>query len=224
MLDRILVVSKDIGFSNRIKNQVLIAFPTSDFGSCKTTRDISMYTLEFRDIVIYNSISNGPVPQHFINDNCGYWINISEKIDDSTQIRSLSDGFSGIISSQENIDKYPHIIRCIQSGEIWFSRHIIAFAIRQYQAHSIRPEEMIEFAITNLELTYREKELTRLLIRGQSNQEIANSLCISIHTVKTHVSRILGKLNVHSRNELNCLLNSKTKESQKNEIWTELIE
>lgn len=81
----------------------------------------------------------------------------------------------------------------------------------------------MEFAITNLDLTHREKELTRLLVRGQSNQEIADLLCISIHTVKTHVSRILSKLNVHSRNELNSFLNGKTKTSEPRELRPSLI-
>jgi LuxR family maltose regulon positive regulatory protein len=50
-------------------------------------------------------------------------------------------------------------------------------------------------------LTPREIEVLRLLTAGASNQQIAGRLCISEQTVKTHVSHILGKLNVTSRGQ-----------------------
>jgi len=48
-------------------------------------------------------------------------------------------------------------------------------------------------------LTSREQEITRLLGRGMSNQQIASSLVISERTVETHVGHILGKLDLHTR-------------------------
>jgi NarL family two-component system response regulator LiaR len=52
-----------------------------------------------------------------------------------------------------------------------------------------------------LELTEREKEVLNLVVQGQSNQQIAQALVISIATVKAHVSAILSKLQVSSRAE-----------------------
>ena len=52
---------------------------------------------------------------------------------------------------------------------------------------------------TGTTLTPREVEVLRLLATGASNRAIAAELVVSIPTVKTHVSRILGKLNVQSR-------------------------
>ena len=52
---------------------------------------------------------------------------------------------------------------------------------------------------TGATLTPRELEVLRLLATGASNRAIAAELVVSIPTVKTHVSRILGKLNVKSR-------------------------
>lgn len=50
-------------------------------------------------------------------------------------------------------------------------------------------------------LTPREVEVLRLLAAGASNQQIAERLVLSEHTVKSHVSHILGKLNVASRGQ-----------------------
>jgi DNA-binding NarL/FixJ family response regulator len=48
-------------------------------------------------------------------------------------------------------------------------------------------------------LTAREQQILELLSQGQSNEEIAASLFISIRTVEHHVSAILGKLGVTTR-------------------------
>lgn len=50
-------------------------------------------------------------------------------------------------------------------------------------------------------LTERERDVLRLLVVGRSNPEIATALYISRATARTHVSRILAKLGVHSRTE-----------------------
>ena len=48
-------------------------------------------------------------------------------------------------------------------------------------------------------LSGREQEVLRLMVRGDSNQEIAETLVLSIDTVKRHMSNIFSKLEVHTR-------------------------
>jgi DNA-binding NarL/FixJ family response regulator len=51
-------------------------------------------------------------------------------------------------------------------------------------------------------LTSREREVLQLIAEGNSNKEIAQSLCLSLYTVETHRGNILAKLNLHSAADL----------------------
>jgi two-component system, NarL family, response regulator LiaR len=59
-----------------------------------------------------------------------------------------------------------------------------------------RPTEQPAF-----DLTQREREVLNLVVQGESNQQIAEALVISLATVKAHISSILSKLQVSSRAE-----------------------
>lgn len=50
-------------------------------------------------------------------------------------------------------------------------------------------------------LTHREEDILRLLARGQSNKEIADSLFLSEGTVKNYISRIYAKLGARDRTQ-----------------------
>lgn len=51
-------------------------------------------------------------------------------------------------------------------------------------------------------LTEREEDVLIEIINGKNNNEIAEKLCISVHTVKFHVTSILHKFGVSRREEL----------------------
>lgn len=56
-----------------------------------------------------------------------------------------------------------------------------------------------EGELKKLNLTNREYEVLKLLAQGRSNAEIAESLFISLSTIKTHVSNLFVKMDVKSR-------------------------
>ncbi|WP_142827020.1 response regulator transcription factor [Planococcus soli] len=62
-------------------------------------------------------------------------------------------------------------------------------------------KQMRHERILHDELTDREMEILLLLAAGLTNQEIADQLFIALKTVKTHVSNILAKLEVHDRTQ-----------------------
>jgi DNA-binding NarL/FixJ family response regulator len=58
----------------------------------------------------------------------------------------------------------------------------------------------IEIA-SDIALTERETDVLRLLLEGRANKEIANSLGISVRTVKFHLDNLYSKIGVNSRVE-----------------------
>ena len=55
-------------------------------------------------------------------------------------------------------------------------------------------------------LTARENEIAELIAEGRTNAEIANTLHLSVFTVKNHVSSILMKLAVRTRTEVAAMI------------------
>lgn len=53
----------------------------------------------------------------------------------------------------------------------------------------------------NYHFTERELEILKGVITGKNNTQIANDMCLSIHTIKFYVSSILAKLSVTTRLE-----------------------
>ena len=51
------------------------------------------------------------------------------------------------------------------------------------------------------DLTFREKDVLRALVEGLSYKMIADKLCISFETVRSHIKRIYDKLQVHNSAE-----------------------
>jgi len=54
-------------------------------------------------------------------------------------------------------------------------------------------------------LSERQKDVVRLIDKGYSNKQIADELCLSVHTVKSHIHSILERLQLQSRLEIASL-------------------
>lgn len=71
---------------------------------------------------------------------------------------------------------------------------ILRPALKKMQAH--RPKSLV--SPETEELTDRERDVLIQVVKGLSNKEIADVLCISMHTVVSHRKHITRKLNIHS--------------------------
>jgi DNA-binding NarL/FixJ family response regulator len=88
-------------------------------------------------------------------------------------------------------------IRAVGSGEALLAPSITRRVIEEFVR---RPPETAQTPPPELEdLTERELEVLKQIARGLSNAEIAKELFVSETTVKTHVSRILMKLQLRDR-------------------------
>ncbi len=117
--------------------------------------------------------------------------------DDEAYVRGvLSSGAAGYLLKDEARQTIVEAVRGVARGERgWLSRRVAAHAFRCERA----TDRATPDALTTL--TPREREVLRLVAQGQDNARIASALDISVETVRTHVTAILGKLRVHSRAE-----------------------
>lgn len=83
-----------------------------------------------------------------------------------------------------------------QMEELGITPHYLAEILA---AFDVTPQGDVLDADPAIDLTRREKEILRRMHDGLTNEEIANKLVISVHTVKRHATNIYRKLDVHGR-------------------------
>jgi DNA-binding NarL/FixJ family response regulator len=112
-------------------------------------------------------------------------------------IEALRAGASGFLLKDAPTQEVVAAVRAVAAGDAVLSapvtRQLLDQVARRLPAPvSRRPAEL------DL-LTEREHEVLRMLANGLSNAEIATALVVSEATVKSHVSRLLGKLGLRDR-------------------------
>jgi DNA-binding NarL/FixJ family response regulator/class 3 adenylate cyclase len=110
---------------------------------------------------------------------------------------ALRAGASGFLLKDVPPEQLVEGIRAVGSGEALLAPSITRRVIEEFVR---RPPETARTPPPELaELTERELEVLKLIARGLSNAEIAKELFVGETTVKTHVSRILMKLQLRDR-------------------------
>ncbi|WP_181770903.1 response regulator [Amycolatopsis pittospori] len=110
---------------------------------------------------------------------------------------ALRAGASGFLLKDTEPDELIAAVRRTHAGESLFAPGILTRLIEHYVA---APPHRSPHPPAGL--TQREIEILTLVGRGLSNTEIAETLTISVKTVKTHISRLLSKLSARDRAQL----------------------
>lgn len=91
-----------------------------------------------------------------------------------------------------------HVVISTAQGSSWIDPKIAKVVLKSLQPRSLSPQVSDESSPYQ-PLTVRELDVLTLITEGLNNQEIADRLCISLNTVKTHLKSIFQKLEVEDR-------------------------
>ena len=117
--------------------------------------------------------------------------------DDNYVLGLLEAGAAGYLLKSARGQDLVGAIRAIQAGESVLHPHIIEKLLKRAMGKQVGN---LEPKVTEL-ISDREMEILMVLASGMSNKQIAEKLCLSLRTVKAHMSNIFTKMNVASRSE-----------------------
>ena len=110
---------------------------------------------------------------------------------------ALRAGASGFLLKDVRRDDLVNAVRVVAGGESLLAPTVTTRLIQEFTSRPGKPTAREAGALAVL--TARERETLQLIARGLSNAEIAATLVVSEHTVKTHVSNLLTKLGLRDR-------------------------
>ncbi|MDN7241910.1 response regulator transcription factor [Planococcus sp. N028] len=116
---------------------------------------------------------------------------VTSFLDDDKVYPALKAGAVSYILKTSKASRIAESIRETMNGTPVLEPEVMSKMMKQMRHNHVLHED----------LTEREMEILLLMASGYSNQEIADELFIALKTVKTHVSNLLSKLEVHDRTQ-----------------------
>lgn len=121
-------------------------------------------------------------------------------IDEEDVLRCIEAGASGYVLKEASIEDLVLAVEHVLDGGVAGCSTEMAQSLFRRLADLAAERRHYE-RVASLDLTPREIEILELIADGMSNKQIADELCLSLHTVKNHVHHILYKLNVRRRTQ-----------------------
>jgi DNA-binding NarL/FixJ family response regulator len=109
---------------------------------------------------------------------------------------ALAAGASGFLLKDVTPEQLIAAVRLVRAGDALLAPSITRRLVERFAPHSVAGVTR-DHDVSSL--TARELEVLGLIARGLSNAELADALTLSEATVKTHVARILAKLQLRDR-------------------------
>jgi len=119
--------------------------------------------------------------------------------DEDKLFEAIKSGAQGYLLKNIHSREMLEMLRGALRGDAAISPHLAGKMLEEFRrlSQQVPPEvDSIDLA-----LTPREKEVLAFVAEGYADKDIAVSLSISLHTVKTHLRNILSKLQVNGRHE-----------------------
>ena len=118
--------------------------------------------------------------------------------DDEVGLMTLRAGASGFLCKDVGVEALPRALHCAKAGEAVITRRLTMRLIEDLR--TVRQDSSGLRPIRS-QLTSREWEVLDLLCQELSTDDIADTLVVSVETVRSHVKSVLRKLGVRSRRE-----------------------
>jgi len=117
--------------------------------------------------------------------------------------RALLSGIRGVFYANDNTDVLMKGIRLLLENQLWYRREIMCNALtRLLHFNKETIAKFTDAPVEPVSLTKRERAIISLMSTGSKNKEIADTLDISPHTVKTHLYSAFRKTKCRNRIEL----------------------
>ena len=118
---------------------------------------------------------------------------LSMHTDPELIMRALESGAHGYLLKDTSASELEHALLALRNNERYLSPAIAHTVINQALVRSQAPAAAIAHSHN---LTARQLEILRLIVRGKSTREIAHGLGLSIKTVEAHRSQIMKRLQI----------------------------
>lgn len=114
--------------------------------------------------------------------------------------RAINSGASGYLSKETDPAQIVRVVRAAAAGDSLIDRTLLEAALSHaLDSGALPPETAADMPVDPL--SERERDVLRLIVNGLNNSTIAETLSVSLPTVKTHVQHILHKLHVSDRTQ-----------------------
>jgi DNA-binding NarL/FixJ family response regulator len=109
-------------------------------------------------------------------------------------VEALKAGAAGYLLKGASKVEIVATVRQVLAGDSVLRPDLVLQLLRQMSGGTVETLE-------STQLTRREHDVLRLIVLGQTNREIADTLNLTVSTVKTHVEHVIGKLEVSDRTQ-----------------------
>jgi len=200
-----------IGRTN-VQNELLKMYIEQEFGiTCVLDADIEriqrdnnldtivkklvLYDTSGRDLNMFFLELNGVVRELFPYIIFSLY---NLEYDTGFEIEALRHSVKGFFYRDDSLELFGKGIRSMLSGELWVSRELLSAYVKEGMNVKAPAFYRVSTGSDRI-LSKREIEILGMVAVGAKNGEIADKLCISHHTVKTHLYNIYKKIHVSDR-------------------------